>query len=314
MGYWLALGLICISGIMGGIVYGISSLLDSGKTEKKDASGNRILAYEILKGIPLEVFFLGRAMVGAGGAIALVLVLIATKHYDNQYETGNLLFLTTVCFVAGFIGHRVLNEVASKLVKQIAETTAKDVAESKAKEVVEERVTEVQKENREYGNVMVAISQALQVLRDPNPDRATVQLRVAELEGWRKQAKYSSDRLLNIVLGNLYAKGLKDLDRAIQVLQEFTAEKLKEGTSGKDIDYADAMFNIACYYARAMVAAAGDEKSNLRTKALDTLKISVDVSPSNGADAETEADFRPLWEDPEFKLIVESGKRRIRSN
>jgi hypothetical protein len=111
MGYWLALGVICISGILGGIVYAISSLLDGGKTEHKDSSGNSCFTYDMLKGVPLEVFFLGRATVGAGGAVALVLVLIATKHYDNAYETGNLLFLTTVCFVAGFIGHRVLPAV-----------------------------------------------------------------------------------------------------------------------------------------------------------------------------------------------------------
>jgi hypothetical protein len=204
MPYWQALTLICFSGIAGGLVYAVSSLLDSGKAEKtadKDESGNPKTTYGILKGLPLEVFLLGRAVLGAGGAIALVLALIATKHYDNQNETGNLLYLTTVCFVAGFVGQRVLNEVASKLVKQIAEDTAKGVATTTAKEIVATETAQVKKDVTDYTQVMADINQALAVLaaikaeESPNPE--IVLRRTAELEAWRKNPAYRSLRRLN---------------------------------------------------------------------------------------------------------------------
>jgi hypothetical protein len=66
--------------------------------------------------------------------------------------------------------------------------------------------------------------------------------------------------MLDIVLGRLYGEGLKDLDHAIMVLQEFAAQKLEKGATGKDIDYADVLFNVACYYTKKMEGAAEEDK------------------------------------------------------
>src|SRR5947207_9567235 len=123
MKYWQVLILVVLAGSAGGIISAIASLLDPGKTESKDpekTKGKTESKYEATKGVPLGCFISGRGILGIGGAFAITLAMIVAGRYKDDITTANLLFMTSVCVVAGFIGQRMLTAVAKRVEDQIA--------------------------------------------------------------------------------------------------------------------------------------------------------------------------------------------------
>jgi|GEM_PF-878302 len=60
-------------------------------------------------------------------------------------------------------------------------------------------------------------------------------------------------------------------------------------------DYASAWYNIACAYSL----------QNTKPEALENLKRAIELDPTNKETAKKDADFRELWEDEDFKKLVE---------
>lgn len=298
MSYWQALAIIVAFGSTGGLIYGIVSLLNSGKT------GNE---FQIAKEVPLLAFFLGRCAVGVGGAAAIVLVLITTKHYPDKADSSGMLFLSTSCLVAGFIGHEILPAVAARMQRQIAEEVErktqevkKDV-ERKTEEVKREAVREATEKGKIYSDVNLDIGMAVQALSAKEKDPKIIERRVAELE--EDRTRLPRNRTLHIVLARVYDELLGNFDKAVETLKTFVQEK--ESKNEYDMDFADALYNIACYYAKRMAKSESvEEKKVLRDVALNALKRSISTWPSNAKDAKYEKDLSALQDDPEFKALI----------
>lgn len=302
MHYWQALALAILSGFGGGLISAVASLLDPGKTEK---------GYEATNGVSVGVFVWGRGLLGIGGAFAVMLAIIVAGRYKDDVTASNLLFMTSICVVAGFVGQRMLSAVAKRMEDQIAQEVdrkTKGVRDSVEK-VVEEKARETEKvveekarETKVHVNIGDNILAALGTLNARNFDPTEIGQYIKDLESARENPDYRTDRTLNIVLARLYADGRKDYDQAIAILTRFTEERAKQGPP--DINLADGFYNIACYKVRKMLTVSGDAAVELRAQALAALEKSVKIAPQNAEDAASDRDFRPLSDDPEFKRIT----------
>ena len=94
------------------------------------------------------------------------------------------------------------------------------------------------------------------------------------------------------------------LEQAIGQLDEFIDAKRAAGQF--DRDYADVLYNRACYASRLFAALEGPEKARPRMRALSSLAESVKIAPVNAEEAAGDHDFVPLRDDPEFQKIVGS--------
>jgi tetratricopeptide (TPR) repeat protein len=279
MCYWQVLTLVVLSGLGGGFISAVASLLQLGKTDK---------GYEAAKGMSLPVFVWGRGVLGIGGAFAVMLAIISASRYKDEATASNLLFLTSVCLVAGFVGERLLTAVARRVEDQIA--------------AVDKKVDEKTEETQQYVKVQSNILAALQSLSTRNYEPTTISQHIKDLESGRQQPQFRLDRTLNIVLARLYADGRQDYDKAIAVLKEFIQEKTKQAPA--DVNVADAYFNIACYLVRKIKATPSGDTADLRKQALEALAQSVRITPQNAQDAPHDEDLEFFLGDPDFKKIA----------
>jgi hypothetical protein len=291
MHYWQALALAIFSGFGGGLISAVASLLDPGKTEK---------GYEATNGVSVGVFVWGRGLLGIGGAFAVMLAIIVAGRYKDDLTAANLLFLTSICVVAGFVGQRMLSAVAKRMEDQIAQEV--DRKTKGVRDSVEKVVEEKARETKVHVNIGDNILAALSTLNARNYDPTGIGQYIKDLESARENPDYRTDRTLNIVLARLFADGRKDYDQAIAILFRFTEERAQQGPP--DIDLADGFYNIACYKVRKMLTVSGDAAVELRAQALAALEKSVKIAPQNAEDAASDRDFLPLRDDPEFKKIT----------
>jgi tetratricopeptide (TPR) repeat protein len=249
--------------------------------------------YEAAKGVSLRTFVWGRGVLGIGGAFAVMLAIIVAGRYKDEATAVNLLFLTSVCLVAGFIGERLLTAVAKKVEDQIA--------------AVDKKVDEKNQETQEYVKVQTTILQALQSLNTGEYDQTIISQYIKDLESGRQNSRFRLDRTLNMVLARLYADVKQDYDKAIAVLREFVKEKGKQGQN--DVNVSDALYNIASYLARKIKTVPAGAKEELRKQALDALTQSVKIAPQNAKAAmhDPNQDFEIFYDDPDFKKIVDPG-------
>lgn len=107
--------LILIPGALGGGVHWMSVLCPE---LKQEGIGR---AKDILT-LPL----FSRAVVGCGGAVGITLVLIVVNNLSDSnpikdpFQNG--LYLFSLSFVSGFVGHRLLPIVAARLEQKVAES------------------------------------------------------------------------------------------------------------------------------------------------------------------------------------------------
>jgi len=289
MTIFLALLVACVPGLAGGLVNAVTQLADSGKSEQD---------YAAAKGVPLWLFVVSQCAVGVGGALAFMLVLIwVGKFPDTPAKPSEWLFLITLSFVAGFVGHRILTRVAARLEKQVEDELQKRLPEVKA-EVARKEVDPKMRAALAVMSAFTNLSNKKGVL----PQTFTEDVR--ELEAARKDLPLH--RQVNIVLGRLYAEGLSDLDRAIAVLSEFIEKKTAAG-QGADKDTADSLFNRACYYSHKAKDVSGEEADRLKKLALADLEASIRLAPENIEDAKEDPDLAPIRETGQFKNLLEKG-------
>jgi len=116
------------------------------------------------------------------------------------------------------------------------------------------------------------------------------------------RGQFATDRKLNLLLGRLYRMN-KDFDNAIQALSVFLDEKKKKGEA-KDKDYADLLYNRACYHALKAGVLGPDQGAAEREAACKDLVASIELVPENKLEAKGEPDFSALAGDPTFKAII----------
>lgn len=105
-------------------------------------------------------------------------------------------------------------------------------------------------------------------------------------------------------------KDLNALKRAITVLSRFVNAKREAGQTDKD--YADGLYNIACYKA-LMIALLSEQRAdpdtlmNTKKSLIVDLKESLRVSPENKYDVASDPDFRYVLNDSSFKEAIFGG-------
>ena len=111
--------------------------------------------------------------------------------------------------------------------------------------------------------------------------------------------KYPTDRYLSLYLGRLY-KAREDHESAVSAMSFFISAK----GSKEDIDYADLLFNRACYRALHATRLEGDAKTACITVALDDLERSIRLSPDNADAARADGDFAALQTNERFIALT----------
>jgi tetratricopeptide (TPR) repeat protein len=218
------------------------------------------------------------SIIGTGGSIAVLFGLAWSNKLDISRDIKSQVFLFTASFVAGFIGRRLLVSIATRLEEQITETRH-EVQTSRKESALAVHMGE-------YNAAIVESTEAM------GPSGTPVVQRVAADKLLQLKDRMPTDRKVNILLGRLL-KRLGDLDGSIANLTSFLEAKKRRGED-KDNDYADVLYNRACYY-----ALKGDKESAYRD-----LEQSTTLAPRNKEDARSDPDFKAFWNEDRFKELV----------
>jgi hypothetical protein len=273
--------IVTVAGFMGGLVSAIGAIVESGR----DDDGR----YVGTKGVPIWFFLLGRCVVGIGGATAVLLASLSVNKFTGASDI-DLLALSALCFVAGSIGHRLLPIVAAQLEKRLGE------AERKADEAVKQGA-----KTRDSVGMASAVVTAMGILDRKEQLIAVVDQTIASLEDWSKE--FPKDRAVHIVLARLYRNKKENLDKAISTLKNFIKRKGKS----RDKDVADAYFNVACYFSvKASQEVGVEAKAKLIEEGIEALKYSLQISPENKPDAQSDADLKEVRTSPKFQDVLTS--------
>lgn len=294
--YWNGLEIVIIAGGLGGIVSALGALIEGGKE-----NGEYVAAH----GVSVLFFIFGRWAVGVGGAAAVILAALSVNKFTGASDI-DLLALTTLCFVAGSIGYRLLPMVAAQLEKRLGEVEKKtEQVEKKAQQVemMAEQADQAARQGSGQAAVTNSVMTALQVLDRKEELSAVVDQTIHQLEALSQQ--FPQERARHIVLARLYAEKRQDYDGAIAVLRRF----LKARGAQKDKDVADAEFNIACYISLKLAKETIDTKrTELEREGVEALSESLRIIPGNLNDAKTDPDLTALRETPGGrKLLFSEG-------
>lgn len=277
--YAVGITIVAVAGSLGGMVSAIGALVEGGL----GADGRYVAA----RGVRPSIFILGRCVVGVGGAAAVLLAALSVNKFTGSSDV-DLLALTTLCFVAGSIGYRLLPMVAAQLEKRLGEV------EKKA-----ELADKTAKEGSGMASVTSNVLTALQLLDRKEEMSALVDQTISQMETLSQQ--FPLERALHIVLARLYVEKKQDNDKAIAVLRRFVKNK----GSRKDKDVSDADFNIACYTSLMMAKETNESRiSELKSEGIKALAECLQINPGNLNDAKTDPDLTALRDTEEGKKLL----------
>lgn len=295
MGISEILAWIVSGGAIGGIIDLAFKLDFEAITEKQSNQSvkNRCISYN---GVCLGFWaFVGlvaiNGLIGAGGAVGLQFILIGVQKFSTETTIENQILLFSIAIVAGFSARRLLPQITNRLARDLDLT--KKTFEEKSYEL-EKKAEEVERGAEKGAQKTVNLVRALQSLLKGAPAselRWGIEHLTAGVQDDPKVREYA------IVLGRLYRKD-NNLPSAIDVLTKFLESKGLE----QDQDYADALYNRACY---KTLLFGNTKEPQSRIEALKDLEKSINLSPDNKGDARLDEDFKALWKDAEFKRLVE---------
>jgi hypothetical protein len=120
------------------------------------------------------------------------------------------------------------------------------------------------------------------------------------------------DKRIAILFGRYVARrgDIASLKKAIEILSTFV--QAKREADQLDQDYADGLYNRACYRARIInllpeLQAQGqgvDDAEGVREAILSDLRESLRVSPQNALDAARDIDFAPVQNDSAYQELI----------
>jgi hypothetical protein len=227
---------------------------------------------------PVTLMIATHIVMGMGSAVGLLFVLHFLQLLHPDQTVDNVLFLISGCLIAGIAAQRLIPTLTDTLTRQL--------------KMIEKEA----EQTREVAEEAFLLTQATATL-DPNIPKTD---KLKMLSKMRAQlSKTPLDRALIILSGRLY-RGLGDLRGAVEVLETFVRNKESAGQIDKDV--ADALYNIACYYCLEWNK---NKSAGTKTKSLDALRRSTQISPENKRDAIDDPDFDCLREEQEFKDIVQ---------
>ncbi len=242
-----------------------------------------------LHAVPVILLLLASAVIGLSGAIAIQFIFILLQSFKDENTASNIIFLFSISVAAGFGARSILPLLTKKLEKKI------EGADEKATEAGQ-TATAAKDEAQEawfFAKIMTALS--------PVATESERQWGIEELTA--RLQNVPTHRSYVLWLGRLY-RARKDYQSAINVLDDFL--RRKEQKNERDKDYADVLYNKACYYAVLWEDTTDETKKGQYKKiALDSLSTSIVISPENKIDAISDPDFKKLKELEEFKQMPE---------
>jgi tetratricopeptide (TPR) repeat protein len=264
---------------------------------------------------------------GIGGGIAITLAIFVLKLLANNNlgsddalinhssditmiinsETNKPIFIL-LWVMSGFIGHRILPLVANQIERKLQDTDDKATKASKeaheAKEKTEDSAQKSIKASEDSikASHLAEIAYILAFAREakyPDQLRTLIEkFKVIINRNGTNDFEYRRQVYFN--LASVYKK-LEEYDNAINTINQFIS--LVGNNNFRD--YADSLFNLACYKTLAGVKKK-DEK--LLESAIQDLEKSIEIQEENRIDSILEPDFEGLrqnnhFQDKFFKLV-----------
>lgn len=279
--------IIIISGAFGGLCYSLYELF-----ENKNGMNLNIGKCELICRV------LSRTLIGIAGAFGIVLIGFGFGKIVPEKSVMNEIFLISFSIIGGTISYRALPSINDKITKelqlQMSETNTK--VSNVYKAVEDEKL---------YSSSIACATNALHT-----KTKADVDVAVGRLEEIKKNNP--TDRSAHIYLGRLY-RLCKKYDEAIIVLRKFIDNIEAEKSSGKlnphyISDKADALYNIACYHVlkarKHSENKMNDQEERLIGEAVEALKESIRLLPTNKDAAIVDSDFDFIKDHDSFQSLI----------
>jgi tetratricopeptide (TPR) repeat protein len=218
------------------------------------------------------------SLIGSAAALAFQWILIGVGKFQSSTQIEDIMFILATSVVAGYVARGILPMIASqseKLIGRLESVDKKVEHVGKKLESVDKKVEDVEEDLRETSLLMRTVGN--------------------ELESYLRS--HPTDRRSAIILATI-CRANKDLGGAIAILDRFL--KAKADLQQFDKDYADALYNRACYN---LLLSESTRDAKHKDQAYEDLKKSIEISPPNKVDAQSDEDFRPLWQEDRFKAL-----------
>ncbi|WOO43172.1 hypothetical protein [Rubellicoccus peritrichatus] len=277
--------LISASGAMGGLIaatlYAVRLAFEQVPDFKKDAVEWKSFQ-NTCKRIQSPWFFVGKALVGIGGAFAAILGGIWIGKISFDTSTENILVMISLSIVAGTVAHKLVPGIGRRLEQDLLKGQINNASE--AANEAREIAGQAKEDNlrvKDYFESMSFAETALGRSSAFDIDPAIEHLKAI-------QGEYPFDRVLHIYLGRLYRrKG--DWDNAIHVLKKYidnsNSKDNPDDNIQRKINIADAYYNIACYHAlkakEMSQKSLKDEVYRLEQETIVLLKQAFEGNPAN---------------------------------
>lgn len=266
---------------------GLGGLLDYFNRFKMNNDNKKLCFQDTTIGI-YQFFSLAAISIalGCGGALAIQFAMLSVGKFDIAATIESIMWLLTTSVVAGFSGRRMLNLVSSKLEEQIGEAK-RDAGKAKEEAI----------EAKEEAEEVLLITRASAAVGPNSTCSERISL-LSEIKSFLNEKP--THRYLTILAGRIHRKD-GNYEGGIQVLTHYL--EIKDKLNEQDRDYADVLYNRACY--RALLASEATYNNEMeRKECLKDLRRSVELSSENASDAASDSDFDGIKELPEFIKII----------
>ena len=305
--YWCLL-LVTTSGSVGGLIAAVLKALKHITENLPDYDDlSSVRAHnEMCKRMKLTRFYVGRSIVGIGGAFAAVLAGTWIEKVRYTTDTENILALTALCLIAGTIAHNLVPGIGERLQDELIRKQVRNIgAVANEKAAQAEEKIEI---NRDYA---VKVSHADTALSTKSP--SDINLAIKELEQLSKTNP--TDRTVYIYLGRMFR--LKEqYDRAIETLREFVGNVEEELIRHPDKTHqfqtskGAAFYNMACYHAlkaknyKASGVHNAAEVGRLKEETKELLKMSIQFDGESLVIAKEDDDFSGILSTEEIMKLA----------
>jgi len=218
------------------------------------------------------------SLIGSAAALASQWILIGVGKFQSSTQIDDIMFILATSVVAGYVARGMLPMITSqndKLISKLESVDKRVEHVGKKFESVDKRVEHIEDDLRETSLLMRAVGNELESSLKSHP----------------------TDRRAAIISATV-CRAHKDLGGAIAVLDRFL--KAKADLQMFDKDYADALYNRACYN---LLLSESTRDAKHKDQAYEDLKKSIEISPPNKVDAQSDEDLKPLWQEERFKAL-----------
>lgn len=207
-----------------------------------------------------------------------------------------LVVIGIVGFITFYVPEHLYEQIAERLRPHVIEVLKPEVITA-----VQEKAAEIDERAQiaaEYSDTITTAITAFEPIVTPQ-DRDDAIKKLLAIS-----AKHPTNRKIHIMLGRLYRRGEK-YDEAVRILAEFL--RAKEARGQMDKDYADALYNRACYICLKASKLPQTEREKYKQEAYQDLEKSFQISPENKIDAAVDDDFLLVKNEDRFRKLIGSN-------